>query len=188
VGAVAEWLHRGAAASTEGIDPPPRAHLSASFIDQAEWASHEQRALGRHTDDGNGVLRSHEERFRAVALPPLRPAAFFWPVVPPWLVVRLRTPELDFLPPRLDAPGEFAIFAARSLDIPFSLSASYCFSFFTLGLLSGKIGHLLLVFLVWRHSNPIPRSGRFHSRSANLDLALGTLLVLETEPSGRPSS
>jgi hypothetical protein len=144
VGAVAEWLHRGAAASTEGIDPPPRAHLTASFIDEAEWASHEQRALGHHTDDGNGVLRSHEERFRAVALPPLRPAAFFWPVVPPWLVVRRRTPELDFLPPRLDAPGEFAIFAARSLDIPFSLSASYCFSFFTLGLLSGKIGHLLL--------------------------------------------
>jgi hypothetical protein len=83
------------------------------------------------------VLRSHDERFRAVALPPLRPAAFFWAVVPPWLVLRFRTPDPDFLPPRLEAPGEFAIFAARSLDIPFSFRASYCFSFFTLGLLSG---------------------------------------------------
>ena len=27
--------------------------------------------------------------------------------------------------------------AARSFDIPFSFNASYCFSFFTLGLLSG---------------------------------------------------
>src|SRR5205823_1628566 len=27
--------------------------------------------------------------------------------------------EPDFLPPRLEAPGEFAIFAARSFDIPF---------------------------------------------------------------------
>jgi hypothetical protein len=144
VGAVAEWLHRGAAASTEGIDPPPRAHLSASFIDETQRTPHEQRALGRHADDRDLVPWSHEERFRAVALPPFRPAAFFCAVVPPWLVVRRRTPEPDFLPPRLDAPGEFAIFAARSLDIPFSLSASYCFSFFTLGLLSGKIGHLLL--------------------------------------------
>jgi hypothetical protein len=87
--------------------------------------------------DDRDVLRSHDERFRAVALPPLRPAAFFWAVVLPWLVVRLRTPDPDFLPPRLEASGEFAIFAARSLDIPFSFSASYCFSFFTLGLLSG---------------------------------------------------
>ena len=46
-------------------------------------------------------------------------------------------PEPDFLPPRLDAPGELAIFAARSFDMPFSLSFSYCFSFLTLALLFG---------------------------------------------------
>jgi hypothetical protein len=46
-------------------------------------------------------------------------------------------PECDFFPPRLDAPGEFAIRAARSFDIPFSFNFSYCFSFFTLGLLFG---------------------------------------------------
>ena len=46
-------------------------------------------------------------------------------------------PEPDALPPRLEAPGEFAIFAARSFDIPFSFSFSYCFSFLTLGRLPG---------------------------------------------------
>jgi hypothetical protein len=46
-------------------------------------------------------------------------------------------PEPDFLPPSLDASGELAIRAALAFDIPFSLSASYCFSFFTLGRLSG---------------------------------------------------
>ena len=81
----------------------------------------------------------HDERFRAAARPPLRPAAFFWAVVPPWLVFLLRTPDPDFLPPRLEAPGEFAIFAARSFDIPFSFRASYCFSFFTLGRSSGTV-------------------------------------------------
>jgi hypothetical protein len=71
---------------------------------------------------------------RAAALPPLRPAAFFWAVVPPWLEEeRDLDPEPDFLPPRLDAPGEFEIRAARSFDIPFSFSFSYCFSFLTLG-------------------------------------------------------
>jgi hypothetical protein len=45
--------------------------------------------------------------------------------------------EPDFLPPRREAPGEFAIFAARSFDMPFFLSPSYCFSFFTLGRLFG---------------------------------------------------
>jgi hypothetical protein len=75
---------------------------------------------------------------RAAALPPLRPAAFFWAVVPPWLEEeRDFDPEPDFLPPRLDAPGEFEIRAARSFDIPFSLSFSYCFSFLTLGRLPG---------------------------------------------------
>lgn len=74
----------------------------------------------------------------AVALPPLRPAAFFWAVVPPWLeLLRDDDEEPDFLPPRLDAPGELAIFAARSFDIPFSFSFSYCFSFLTFALLLG---------------------------------------------------
>jgi aminoglycoside 3-N-acetyltransferase I len=75
---------------------------------------------------------------RAVARPPLRPAAFFWAVVPPWLeLLREDEEEPDFLPPRLEAPGEFAILAARSFDIPFSFSFSYCFSFLTLGRLPG---------------------------------------------------
>ena len=68
---------------------------------------------------------------RAAARPPLRPAAFFCAVDPPCDVVRLRVPEPDDLPPRLDAPGEFEIFAARSFDMPFSFSFSYCFSFLT---------------------------------------------------------
>ena len=75
----------------------------------------------------------------AVARPPLRPAAFFWAVVPPWLELLREEDdeEPDFLPPRLEAPDEFEIFAARSFDIPFSFSFSYCFSFLTLGLLPG---------------------------------------------------
>jgi hypothetical protein len=68
----------------------------------------------------------------------LRPAAFFCAVVPPWLeLLRERDPEPDSLPPRLDEPGEFAIRAARSFDIPFFFRDSYCFSFLTLGLLFG---------------------------------------------------
>jgi hypothetical protein len=74
---------------------------------------------------------------RAVAFPPLRPAAFFCAVVPPWLELDRELEELDFFPPRLDAPGELAIFAARSLDMPFSLSFSYCFSFLTFADLLG---------------------------------------------------
>jgi GNAT superfamily N-acetyltransferase len=74
----------------------------------------------------------------AVALPPLRPAAFFCAVVPPCdELLREELDEPDFLPPRLDAPEEFAIFAARSFDMPLSFSASYCFSFLTLLLLLG---------------------------------------------------
>jgi hypothetical protein len=41
------------------------------------------------------------------------------------------------LPPRLEAPGEFAMRAARVFDIPFALSRSYCFWFLTLGRLFG---------------------------------------------------
>jgi ribosomal protein S18 acetylase RimI-like enzyme len=59
-------------------------------------------------------------------------------VVPPWReLLREDDEEPDFLPPRLEAPGEFAILAARSFDIPFSFSFSYCFSFLTLGRLPG---------------------------------------------------
>jgi hypothetical protein len=50
----------------------------------------------------------------AAALPPLRPAAFFCWVVPPWLALLvLLEPEPDCLPPRLDEPSELAIAAAR---------------------------------------------------------------------------
>jgi hypothetical protein len=76
-----------------------------------------------------------DQDFRAAALPPLRPAAFFCAVVPPCFELELEEP--DFFPPRLEAPGEFAILAARSFDMPFSLSFSYCFSFLTLGRLFG---------------------------------------------------
>jgi hypothetical protein len=83
-----------------------------------------------------------------VALPPLRPAAFFCAVVPPCEEEDDLPPDPDFLPPLLEAPGEFAIRAARSFDIPFLFSASYCFSFLTLGRLPGmatsfssKFGH-----------------------------------------------
>jgi hypothetical protein len=48
-----------------------------------------------------------------------------------------REPDPDFFPPRLEAPGEFAMRAARLLDMPFFFNLSYCFSFFTLGLLFG---------------------------------------------------
>jgi hypothetical protein len=71
-------------------------------------------------------------------LPPFRPAAFFCAVVPPWLELDFDDDEDDdFFPPRLEAPGEFAIFAARSFDIPFFFRPSYCFSFLTLGRLFG---------------------------------------------------
>jgi hypothetical protein len=41
-------------------------------------------------------------------------------------------PPLEFLPPRLEAPGEFAIFAARSFDMPSSRNPSYCLRFLML--------------------------------------------------------
>ena len=73
-----------------------------------------------------------------MALPPFRPAAFFWAVVPPCADEGLDDPECEFFPPLLDAPGEFAIFAARSFDIPLAFKASYCFSFLTFAFLLGK--------------------------------------------------
>ena len=63
-----------------------------------------------------------------MARPPLRHASRFCAVVPPW---RGELPEPLALPPRRDAPGELAILAARSLDMPLSFKASYWFSFFT---------------------------------------------------------
>jgi hypothetical protein len=85
----------------------------------------------RHRDNG-AWHRCRSYDFRAEARPPLRPAAFFCAVVPPCDELLRRVPEPDDLPPRLDAPGEFEIRAARCFDIPFSLSFSYCFSFLTL--------------------------------------------------------
>lgn len=72
--------------------------------------------------------------FFAEAFPPLRPAALCCAVVPPCFD---EPPDPDFLPPRLDAPGEFAMRAARCFDMPLSLRASYCFSFLTLGRFPG---------------------------------------------------
>src|SRR5439155_22969931 len=72
----------------------------------------------------------YDLRFRAVALPPLRPAAFFWAVVPP---CDASPPEPDFLPPCSDDFGALAILAARSLEMPLSLRASYFGSILMLG-------------------------------------------------------
>jgi hypothetical protein len=70
---------------------------------------------------------------RLAALPPLRPAAFFCCVVPPWLLsLLLAEPEPDFLPPRLEAPSELEMAAARLLLMPFLRRPSYCLSFLTL--------------------------------------------------------
>jgi hypothetical protein len=68
----------------------------------------------------------------------LRPAAFFCAVVPPCEDDEREDDDPDFFPPRLEAPGEFAIFAARSFDIPLSFSASYCFSFLTFARFPGN--------------------------------------------------
>src|SRR5215211_719156 len=58
-------------------------------------------------------------------LPPSRPAARFCDLLPP-------LPLPDFLPPLLEALGEFAIEAARCLLIPFLRRPSYCLSSLTL--------------------------------------------------------
>src|SRR5215218_8050241 len=68
------------------------------------------------------------QRFLVAALPPLRPAALCWAVVPPCF----GSPPLpEAFPPCSDASGELAILAARCLLIPLSRSASYCFGSFT---------------------------------------------------------
>jgi hypothetical protein len=71
----------------------------------------------------------------------LRPAARFWDVLPPCDELDRLVPEPLDLPPRLEAPGEFAIRAARSFDMPLSFNASYCFSFLTFARVPG-ITHL----------------------------------------------
>src|SRR3954447_7575297 len=67
-------------------------------------------------------------------LPPFRPAAAFWALLPPLplpLLCLLRLlPEL--FPPRLELPSAFEIAAARDLLIPFLRRPSYCLSFLTL--------------------------------------------------------
>jgi hypothetical protein len=98
----------------------------------------------------------------------LRPAAFFCAVVPPWDEL---PPEPELCPPRLDAPGEFAILAARDFDIPLSLRASYCFSFLTLALLFGTTPPLLLrrIPLVNAKTAPgVTEPGRMETRSAGI--------------------
>jgi hypothetical protein len=134
---VAEGLSCGPAAPADRVHAAPRADLIAVLVDESDRSSDEQGAVGGHAHDRGFVPGLHEARFRALARPPFRPAAFFWAVVPPWLLVRRRVPDPDFFPPREDAPGELAIRAARSFDIPLSFSASYCFSFFTFARFSG---------------------------------------------------
>src|SRR5919206_3879006 len=101
------------------------------------------------------LRRAAYEVLRAAALPPLRPAAFFWAVVPPCEEL---PPEPDFLPPRLDEPGEFAIRAARSFDMPLSFRASYCFSFLTFARLFG----MRYAFPRRRAANPSKCSEKIH--------------------------
>src|SRR5205085_7376562 len=81
-----------------------------------------------------GHRASHQRRL-AAALPPLRPAAACWAWVPPCL--EEPPPSCERLPPCSEASGEFAMRAARAFDIPLSLRASYCFSFFTCADLPG---------------------------------------------------
>jgi hypothetical protein len=107
------------------VNAPPRLDLVAAFVDESDRSSDEQGTVGGHAHDRELVSPLHDDRFRAAALPPFRPAAFFWAVVPPWLVVRRRAPDPDLFPPREDAPGVLAILAARSFDMPSSFSASY---------------------------------------------------------------
>src|SRR5687768_8300496 len=130
------------------VEPPEKNSLILSMRDmggslQSEWGSDPTRDSRPPPGPRRAaalIVSTRRYDLRAVALPPLRPAAFFCAVVPPWLE---SPPEPDFLPPRLEAPGEFAIFAARSFDMPLSFRASYCFSFLTFADLLG-IENLLL--------------------------------------------
>src|SRR3954451_13762580 len=105
-----------------------------------------RRARDVHVVRTDGL--THYDLF-AVALPPLRPAAFFCAVVPPCDELLREEPEPEDLPTRLEDPEELAIFAARSFDMPLSFSASYCFSLLTLLLLLG----MYWAFPFLRHSH-----------------------------------
>jgi predicted DNA-binding protein (MmcQ/YjbR family) len=127
---------------------------------------------------------------RAVAPPPLRPAAFFCAVVPPWELELRELLEPDFFPPRLELPGEFAIRAARSLDIPLSFSFSYCFSFLTLGRLFGIRGPPWGAFGVCSPLHRV-RNGKNPHVLGDLErrireLALSLPEAYEDEPWGHP--
>jgi hypothetical protein len=102
---------------------------------QIRNANERRRALRASSALVERVVARYD--FRAAAFPPLRPAAFFCAVVPPCDELLRELEECELLPPRLDAPDEFEIRAARSFDIPLSFRASYCFSFLTLGRLLG---------------------------------------------------
>src|SRR4051812_22721240 len=114
-GRIVSWRTAPAGAPAHapaGCSPTPRAEVA-------------ERSSGRRA-----ILASptQAQRFLAAALPPLRPAAFFCAVVPPWLA---SPPLPEDWPPCLDALGELAILAARSLDMPLSFRASYCSEFLT---------------------------------------------------------
>src|SRR3989442_14299987 len=108
------------------------ARVAKSSTDKATTATTGRRRPGqsrrapdaaRHPSKGNDADGS---QLFAAALPPLRPAFFFWAVVPPCLL----SPPLPLcFPPCLLDCGALAILAARALDIPLSLSACYCLSF-----------------------------------------------------------
>src|SRR6266511_3035856 len=74
--------------------------------------------FGRHPPGGRSPRRGRPPAylFLAVALPPLRPAALCWAVVPP---CSGSPPLPEALPPCLEASGELAILAARCLLVPF---------------------------------------------------------------------
>src|SRR5689334_2276739 len=114
-------------------------HEQRGERDDHERDEQEDGAGGHGDDDADGHDRHEEDGSHsrqlplAAALPPLRPAAAFWALVPPWLLVSRRLPEPDALPPLLEALGSLAIRAARSLLMPFLRRPSYCLSFLTLG-------------------------------------------------------
>jgi len=58
----------------------------------------------------------------------LRPAAFLCAVVPPCDEEERDDPECEFLPPRLDEPGTFAIRAARLFGIRADTTWAYVFA------------------------------------------------------------
>ena len=145
-----EGMRNGAGGPTPPLDPDAggaggrascsRASARASTASDCRLGS-ARRAEPRSatvTGDRRGAVESASpyEDFRAVRGRPFAPAAFFCAVVPPCDEER-ELPECECSPPFFDAPGLFAIFAARSLDMPLSFKASYCFSFFTCADLPG---------------------------------------------------